>query len=348
MGETQRKRMSPRRAVRLLTLLLALASALAVFILSLAPWRTFQQRPVEPVVPPPAVNDEAAVWRTSSPPRRPAAGDVWVDHHSGIELVYIPSGVFRLGTSEAEAAVWTARFPSDPVAWFEDQMPQCSIRLKGFWIGRVEVTNAQYAVYLENTGRSAPSYWEGNSVPPGMNAFPVEGLSWDDARRYCYWAGLRLPTEWEWEKSARGPDGRAFPWGNTWGVSKCRNLSMITGQVYLTLDDWMKAESEWRDTHDPHKEGPTPVGSIAAGASPYGCFDMAGNVSEWCADWHKPHAYSAYCGNGSGGEARDYHVFRGGSWQYGQPFFFRTASRTPHYPAGDYMSYGFRVARDAN
>jgi len=138
---------------------------------------------------------------------------------------------------------------------------QKNLPLESFKIGKYPVTNAQYQRFVDATGRAAPSHWEGKQLPAGLANHPVVNVSWKDARAYCQWAKKRLPTEQEWEKAARGTDGREWPWGNEFS-------------------------SEKANTSEGGIAGTTPVGCYPDGASPYGCLDMAGNVWEWTESAH--------------------------------------------------------------
>lgn len=176
--------------------------------------------------------------------------------HFEPETVYIPAGTFLMG-SEAG--------PGIP----DHETPQFSLDLPSYRIGKYPVTNRQYAEFLRRTrGHEAPPGWHGFEPPPGEEDHPVAGVSWHDARAYCAWltgvtetgGTYTLPSEAQWEKAARGTKGRVYPWGDDWDADNPRcNL-------------------ERRQT--------TPVDAFPEGVSPYGCFDMVGNVREWtCTLW---------------------------------------------------------------
>ena len=218
------------------------------------------------------------------------------------------------------------------------------MNLPGYWIGRTEVTNAQYRRFVRATGHRAPEHWEGGQVPAGLEDFPVVYVTWEDARAYCEWAGGHLPTELQWEKAARGTDGRVFPWGNQWDSKRCRNFELIAGRGYVSgegragafgawLASW--AWQAWVASHDTVREGPAAVGSYPAGRSPFGCADMAGNLDEWCADWYDAKAYQRYAkGDLTSPRTGESRVLRGGSWDMPDPWDFRCA-------------YGGRIVPDA-
>ena len=134
------------------------------------------------------------------------------------------------------------------------------MEVAGLYIDKFEISNAQYGLFRMQTGHRAPEFLELPSVSAALQ--PVVGVSWHDASAYAAWAGAQLPTEAQWEKAARGTDCRIYPWGAGQPTAE----HAVQGSTF-------------------DREGPLPVGSLPAGASPYGCLDMSGNVWEWCAGW---------------------------------------------------------------
>ncbi|MCA9464198.1 MAG: SUMF1/EgtB/PvdO family nonheme iron enzyme [Nitrospira sp.] len=193
-----------------------------------------------------------------------------------------------------------------------------------FWIDIHPVTNRQFAQFLKAGGYDNQAYWSGegckwrteeNITKPeywddeqfNQPDQPVVGVSYYEAEAYAKWAGKRLPTEQEWEKAARGTDGREYPWGEEFDADRC--ATSVKGK----------------------RKQPTPVGTFPEGASPFGCQDMAGNVWEWCASWYD--------------SDKDSRVLRGGSWNYFNPEFFRCAIRDYSFPRNRFNLSGFVVPR---
>lgn len=230
--------------------------------------------------------------------RRPVsttAADRRVHEKTGIELIRLPSGLFLYGYGNNKK----------------------TLELPPYWIGRFPVTNAQYKRFLEANPQhrvpfidadwAKPYNWDQKSraYPAGKADHPVVLVSWNNAKAFCDWAGLRLPSEQEWEKAARGTDGRVYPWGDEWVDGRCNTREAGTG-------------------------GTTPVGRYSPQSdSPCGCADMAGNVWEWTASWYD--------------KEQTRRVLRGGSWNkyqgYARPSF--RSEYTPNLAGSD---MGFRVA----
>jgi formylglycine-generating enzyme required for sulfatase activity len=192
----------------------------------------------------------------------------------GMEMIPIAAGKFTMGSDDGD----------------EDEKPVHTVNLDAYYIDKYEVSVAQYRQCVEAGNCAEPFTWPAFSEP---NA-PVVGVTWDDARNYCEWVGARLPTEAEWEKAARGTDGRRFPWGNQTPDCSLGN--------YLVQD----AECVGQ---------PTDVGQYPGGASPYGVLDMAGNALEWVADWYAADYYAASpARNPQGPDVGTFKVARGDSW----------------------------------
>ena len=252
-------------------------------------------------------------------------------------IVYIPAGPALVGS-----------IGDEPYAE-SDELPRHEVYLAAYWIGRTEVTRAQYRAFMDSGGYHNPAYWSsegwtwkmandraepdywaaqqdwGGSSFTQTEAHPVVGVTYYEAEAYCAWAGGHLPTEAQWEKAARwtGSAASAYPWGDVWDPEKCnnfhdRNLAGGGYQGYQTAA----------------------VGSYPAGASPYGCQDMAGNAWEWCQDW-----YVSYPGGSAPFDFTGaYRVVRGGGWDYGLDGA-RSANRAYFAPINRWNDCGFRLAK---
>ena len=243
-----------------------------------------------------------------------------------------------------------------------DEQPQRLVYTATFWIDRYEVTNDTYARFVQATGHRAPAnsnpastLWENNAPISGIGNHPVVNVSWDDAVAYCAWIGKRLPTEAEWEKAARGTDSRRYPWGNEWDLTKANSASYWAGrnidfQSGAAWDDfWVKGEGAKISKAKGIKGEvlTTPVGSFPESVSPYGLYDMAGNVAEWVQDWYNPNYYKeAPLSDPQGPPLGAIKAMRGGSWLK-PTISLRTSDRDwgpmDSRPSGT----GFRCAQDA-
>lgn len=173
------------------------------------------------------------------------------------DWITVPAGEFLMGSDR-----------SKNIDAYDYETPQNQLSLPGFRIARVPVTNAQYQEFVQATGHQYPEHWKGEKIPDNKEKHPVVYASWDDAVAFCTWAQVRLPSEAEWEKAARGTDGRIYPWGNGEPNDKRCNFDLNEGDT-------------------------TPVGIYTIGISPYGCLDMAGNVLEWTRSLYKDYPYNA-------------------------------------------------------
>jgi iron(II)-dependent oxidoreductase len=245
-------------------------------------------------------------------------------------MIVIPAGKFMMGTNNTRADA--------------QDRPEHTVTLKAYKIDKYPVTNAQYARFVAATGYRAPLHWADGKIPPGLKLHPVTMVSWNDAQAYAKWAGKRLPTEAEWERAARGTDGRRWPWGNKMDPSRLNTYA----QVGSTTD----------------------VTAYPSGASPDGVMDMAGNVSDWVEDSFLPYAGSNAPEDmfwakalkkpkgaensfvAAGGNMVDfvstdqrYKVLRGGSWK-SDPFSTASYHRNFAWPDLSSAYFGFRCAED--
>jgi serine/threonine-protein kinase len=233
-----------------------------------------------------------------------------------VELVLIPAGEFTMGHNSGY-----------------DTLPVRRMTLPAFSIDKYEITNKRYKRFIDATGYKVPwsqdpavaAYiwdWQKRMYPEGKGDDPVVLVSWDDAKAFCAWAGKRLPTEAEWEKAARGPQGKPYPWGNDWTNGKA-------------------------NTSESGRKQTAPVGAFKEDVSIWekdGVYDLAGNVSEWVEEWFAP-----YPGNPlTSYEARNkYRVLRGGSWDYAHSIAngYHRQYALPH---SQMAAIGFRCVKAAD
>lgn len=280
-----------------------------------------------------------------------------------VKQVLVPAGEFSMGISDAlmESVLGICRSESYdcPLAMFDGETPEHLVYLDAFKIDVYEVTNDKFAVFVAETGYITEAEVEGRGMvekgddwqwlngtdwrhPNGPDSDitalaeqPVVQISWNDANVYCEWAGGRLPTDAEWEKAARGTDGRLYPWGNDF---RCDGANL---DDETTIDSFStRCDDGWART--------APVGSYEKGASPYGVQDMAGNVREWTSDWYAKSYYSVSPYRNPAGPSREeFKSTRGGSW-FTDKTWARITDRRPFKPTYRSNFLGFRCARDEN
>jgi formylglycine-generating enzyme required for sulfatase activity len=246
----------------------------------------------------------------------PSQQQTSINAKDGAVMILIPAGEFLMGSPRNEG--------------YRNENPQRRVYLKAYYIDKFEVTNVQYREFMEATGHKPPRDW--SDYDTRNQNHPVVGVSWYDAGAYAEWSGKRLPTEAEWEKAARGVDGRQYPWGN---------IPPDTGGQYRA--NYKVGRYGAADGYS----NTSPVGSFPSGASPYGAMDMAGNVWEWCADWYDSAYYrQAPTQNPPGPTSGKHRVLRGGAWLNDDTFYLRCAVRGWHAPALRFHYVGFRCAQD--
>lgn len=232
-------------------------------------------------------------------------------------MVEVPGGPFLMGSSPEDVEWSVQKFFAESEEWYRDETPGQASHLKKFLIDTFEVTVAQYNEFIQATRREPPKYFDN----PNFNQprQPVVGVTWQEALDYCLWRGKRLPTEAEWEKSARGVDGRRYPWGNDPDPSKANS----------------------RGKGDPFRY-PSPVGKFPQGKSPFGVMDMSGNVFEWTQDWYGP-----FPGNDQKSDlfGQQFKVIKGGSWKANMDLA-RSAVRGKSLPDQRWNWVGFRCVKE--
>lgn len=241
-------------------------------------------------------------------------------------MVMIPAGEFDMGIDQsdiAELTNWAKGYDQSAIAgWFEDETPRHKVYLDAYYIDVYEVTNEMYGKFIKATGHKPPKYW--NEPRYNDPQQPVVGVTYDDAKAYCDWAGKRLPTEAEWEKVSRGGlIGKKFPWGDT----ASHDYANYAGTVGSDI---------WGDS--------SPVGKFAPNG--YGLYDMAGNVFEWCADWYEKDYYSkSQMDNPTGPISGKTRVVRGGGFGYPANFIRVSDRFGSYFLSNAYPFVGFRCAK---
>jgi formylglycine-generating enzyme required for sulfatase activity len=253
-------------------------------------------------------------------------------------MVAVPEGTFRMGSTLAEVddaiALCKAHYSICNRWYYMRENPEHSVSLDGFWLDRIEVTNAQYRRCVEGGICREPSTCkkrEPTYADEGKSDHPVVCVDWHDAQTYCRWIGARLPTEAEWEYAFRGEKGFIYPWGNTFDG------------VRLNYCDTNCEASHSDDRYDDGYARTCPVGNFPAGVSWSGALGMSGNVSEWVADWlgdYTPEAKSNPTGPSEGSER----LVKGCSW-FSHPAYCRGALRASISPETRFDFLGFRCAQ---
>jgi eukaryotic-like serine/threonine-protein kinase len=269
--------------------------------------------------PTPTPKVEPTLFRSPTPTATitptPGIGSTMVRQADQMVMVYVPEGEFIMGSPAGVGD--------------DDEHPQHVVTLDAYWIDRTEVTNAQYEKCVQvNVCGEKPEQARSSGTrsnyytDPQYSNYPVIYIRWDSARTYCDWVGGRLPTEAEWEKAARGTDGRVYPWGNASISCALANITSCAGG----------------DT--------TEVGSYKDGASPYGALDMAGNVWEWVSDYYDPNYYAGYYSNNpkgpsSGPSSGPFWIIRGGAYDF-TALNARSAERKNIWESEGHETMGFR------
>jgi formylglycine-generating enzyme required for sulfatase activity len=268
----------------------------------------------------PVSNEPTSVPQASEQPAAVDTGDP--------EMVLIPAGEFTMGgNAEDELTFCLEVFESNcELNWFTHEEPVHDVTLDAFYMDVYEVTNTLYKLCVDQGGCDPPQssgsqnhadYYDN----PQFDYYPVIEVDWYQARTYCEWRGARLPTEAEWEKAARGTDGRMFPWGE--------GLDETLANFHWNVGDTAEA------------------GNYENGKSPYGLYDMAGNVWEWVNSLYMPYPYSPDDGRESP-DSDGPRVARGGSWGFDGDNSVSTFYRIDYDPTSTSIDRGFRCAMDAN
>ncbi|TDJ52087.1 MAG: formylglycine-generating enzyme family protein [Nitrospina sp.] len=244
-----------------------------------------------------------------------------VSEVDGKAMMLVPAGEFIMGTNRTDPENTHLKIGTvKPL--YKDQHPERRVHLDAFYIDQYEVTNREYKKFVDDTQfHELPGHWEDGQFPKGKGGLPVTNVTWREALAYALWAGKRLPTEEQWEKAARGTDGRLFPWGNEY-------------------------QKGWANVGVDGAKAPVTGGSFPKDVSPYNVYDMAGNAMEWTLSW-----YQAYPGNDYPFKkfGKQFKVLRGNGFQKGGHYFleaYRYAFyRTEANPEEYFENVGFRCVR---
>jgi len=239
----------------------------------------------------------------------------------GAPMILIPAGPFTMGSNDG----------------LPNERPEHSVTLDAYYIDQYEVTAGRYQQFIESANRNLPPTWDDEAAQT-MSNLPAVGMTWTDAAAYCKWAGRRLPTEAEWEKAARGTDGRRYPWGHMQPFVDIANYNRgVWVSDAITLVP-VNSGLEGMSVRHGLKQG---------GKSPYGLFHMAGNAAEWVADWYDREYYQKSPEkNPTGPSQGERRVLRGGSWA-DLPAALRVTARFSAEPDFEDRTMGFRCAMTA-
>ena len=252
---------------------------------------------------------------------QPGKDGAQVNGKDGAPMILIPEGLFTMGSNEG----------------LPNERPEHKVSVDAYYMDQFEVTIKLFSKFMEQAKHPAPPLWEEDA--DGATATrPAVGVSWLDAEAYCKWAGKRLPTEAEWEKAARGTDGRRYPWGHMQPFVDIANYNRgqwVSYTVTLIPVDTLGGMSVRH-------------GSTEGGKSPYGLYHMSGNAAEWVADWYDREYYTKSPDkNPKGPASGERHVIRGGSWS-DPPAGLRATARVAAEPDFQDLTLGFRCAMDAS
>jgi len=307
------------------------------------------------IKPPTSLGEERGIGidqKDSSAPPSTTTPITRCTHQADIEtfseiimpMVHVPAGDFEMGSTSKRV-------------WNSDESPAHTVFLDDFYIDQYEVTNQQFAEFLnlhENQPKGNVTWFDvddedarihymngGWKADPGYENHPAVEVTWYGAREFCEWNGKRLPTEAEWEKAARGPEGSIYPWGNEFDSSR------VNGDDETIEDSYsIPCTPTCCDGYD----RTAPVGSFPNGISPYGVYDMAGNVWEWVYDYYKENFYgqspstNPIAESEVGDASWVPHVFRGGSWNDYTVDSLRSSNRANDLPNTSTANIGFRCA----
>ncbi|TLY23164.1 MAG: hypothetical protein E6K66_07430 [Nitrospirae bacterium] len=258
-------------------------------------------KPVEKMRPP--ANGSPAVKAPALPPL-----PVTITGNDGAPMVLVPAGEFTMGSEQGD----------------DDEQPVHRVVLDRFYLDTFEVTNGRFAKFVAAIQSEPPWGFADQETPVVQAERPVRWVNWLEATGYCLWAGKRLPSEAEWEKAARGTDGRTYPWGNEPPTAAHAVFGLKEGD-----------------------ETVSPIGNRDAGSSPYGVHDLAGNLYEWVTDWYDDAFYTQPAASNPRGPVEGTtKVQRGGSY-INSPYRLRSAFRTKGDPTEHDPHVGFRCAQDA-